>query len=164
MMSAPHERAGASDPVKRGERRVDGMDRDELREEMMAILAANRELSAEADEALVDSLLAKMASTAARRGRSAELRALYGRLVPVGPWTVAAIAGAQGAVMVVLGRYLLERVLAYSYYMDGYMRAWAVFGVLWLAEVLVTIAVLSILSPSHGDVRQRARHKRLSAG
>jgi len=121
------------------------VDRNELREELLAVLAANRELTGEQDEALVESFLARLEATQPHRPLI-RLREIYEQLVPLTFPTVLVIAAAQGVTLFTLGAYLLQR-LDFYYGADGFVQAWVVFGFMWLAEVLVTIAVLSILAP-----------------
>lgn len=140
------------------------MNRNELREELLAVLAASRELTGEEDGVLVESVLSKLEAEHVHRQWLAGWREIYEQLVPLKISTVLVVAAAQGVVIFALGEYLLRRVLDFYYYTDGYGQAWVVFGVMWLAVVLVTIATLSILVPQQKPAhRSRTVRRRLNS-
>lgn len=137
------------------------MDGNNLREELLAILAAHRELDSSADEELVASPLGHQVPQRARRP---DLGAAYDALIPIKPAAVTTIALGQGAVLLVLGQYVLRRQLDFYYSSPadwfGHVQAWPAFALLWLVEVIVTVAVLSILAARVED--KPARPRRIS--
>jgi hypothetical protein len=126
-------------------------DRNELREEILAVLAAHRELDGSADEELVAGLLERIGHQPMQRTRRDDLRAAYDALIPVKPSTVVTIAFAQGTVVLVLGEILLHRVFAFYYAEGGLIQSLATLGIIWIAEVIATVAVLAALIPRQED-------------
>jgi len=136
--------------------------RDELRSEVMALLAASQELPTDLREHLVEAFLSRL-ETERRSSRDTErLRALYRATVPVNPATMFGIALTHGVILFLMGHFMLDTVLGLPVYATGYMPAWVVLGVLWVMEVLVTVAVVSIVKRRDNPGRhQRARHTRM---
>jgi hypothetical protein len=133
------------------------MDRNDLREELLAVLAAHRELDGSADEQLVSGLLERIANQSPERARHVDVRAAYDALIPVKPSTVVAIAVAQGAVMLVLGEFLLHRFFEFYYASGGLVQSLTWLGFIWIAEVVATLAVISALVPRVEGNRQTRR-------
>jgi hypothetical protein len=137
-------------------------DRNDLREEILAVLAAHRELDGSADEELVAGLLERIDYQPVERSRRADLRAAYDALIPVKPSTVVTIAVAQGAVLLVLGEMMIRNAFN-DYYaaQGGLIPGLATLGILWIAEVIATVAVLAALVPR--DTSERVRQRRSPA-
>jgi len=134
------------------------LDRNDLREELLAVLAAHRELDGNADEELVSGLLERIAFQPRQPARYTDLRAAYDALIPVKPSTVAAIAAGQGAVMFVLGETLLHRLFVFYYPAGDFLPSVMTLGFIWVIEVIVTVAVLAALVPrEEGDRHARRR-------
>ena len=57
----------------------------------------------------------------------------------------------------VLGEYMIERILDLYSSASVFAPAWAMFGIIWLIEVIVTVAVLSVLTRR----RERAHGKEI---
>lgn len=138
------------------------MDPNDLREELLAVLAAHRELDGSADEELVAGLLEKVGHQSPRGTHYPDLRAAYDALVPLKLSTVAAIAVAQGAILLALGEYMISNVLD-LYYPDGSLDAWMVFALVWAVDVIATVAVLSVFTPREASDHSRRVRKRSSS-
>lgn len=120
---------------------------NELRQELLATLAAGRELHGDADEYLVDGLLARLEPGELAPRRREELRALYDAVIPVKPSTVARIAAVQGVVLFVLAEFAINRAWPYFFpNSDGYILLWEMFAVIWLVEVIVTVGTVAAVS------------------
>lgn len=123
------------------------MKQNELRQELLATLAAGRELPGDTDEYLIDGLLARLEPAAPTPHRLEELRALYDAVIPVKPSTVARIAVAQGVVLFVLAEYMIHRLWPYFFpNAGGYTLLWEMFAVIWLVEVVVTVGAVAAVS------------------
>lgn len=129
------------------------MDENDLREELLAVLAAHRELDGTVDEELIAGLLEKLAHRAPQRGFYWDVKGAYHEHIPVNPSTVAAIAAAQGLTLLVLGEYMFKQVLGFHPFTDGYAQAWLTFALIWVVEVIVTVAIIAFREPWRGGVR-----------
>lgn len=127
------------------ERSIIPMKQNELRQELLATLAAGRELPGDTDEYLVDGLLARLEPVEPAPHRLEELRALYDAVIPVKPSTVARIAAAQGVVLFVLAKLIIIdgfwSIILQNYGSSTLM--WETFAVIWLVEVIMTVAVVA---------------------
>jgi hypothetical protein len=136
--------------------------RDELHDELMAMLAASEELPAETREHLVEAFLLRMQREDPGARISETIRALYGAMVPVNLLTVLGIALAHGVVLFVMAHRILDSTIGMYPYQDTYMPAWIMFGVLWVLEVVVTLAAISAVTRQRNPSRKRqARHSRI---
>jgi hypothetical protein len=127
--------------------------REDLRDELMAMLAASEELPPDVREHVVDAFLAGL-----QAGRPA--RHTGDRLtIPVSAPVLLGVALGQGAIIFVSGHWMLDGVLEFPTYAQQYMPAWIVLGVLWLVEVLVTLVVISVLT-GRRELEGKTRGKR----
>jgi hypothetical protein len=120
--------------------------RDELRDELMALLAAGDELSGDTHEQLVECFLARIETEGLDARRPNRLQRLYDELVPVGLPAVAGIVVAHGLTLLIIGKWMLEGVMSLSPFDSVYWPAWTMLGVIWVVEVLITLATISLLT------------------
>lgn len=120
--------------------------RDRLRDELMAMLAAGEELPDDTREQLVESFLARIEAEGLDTRRESRLRAVYQEIVPVSLPGVAGIAVAHGLTLLVIGKWMLEGVMYLAPYDSAYWPAWTMVGIIWVVEVLVTLATISLLT------------------
>jgi hypothetical protein len=110
---------------------------------------------------LVEGFLARIEAEGLDSRRESRLRALYHELVPVSLPAVAGIAVVHGLTLLIIGKWMLEGVMYLSPYSSVYWPAWTMLGVIWVVEVLVTLATISLLTRrSDEGSESRARHRR----
>lgn len=119
---------------------------DELRDELMVMIAASKELPDDTYELLVEAFLTKLEAGKPVQDHPKRLAARYRDLDPMNVAIVAAIAAAQGLILWMFGEYTLHTVMDLPTNDSVYVPAWMTIGVLWVAEVILTTVVIAILA------------------
>jgi hypothetical protein len=136
------------------------LENEELREELQAMLAANRELGPSADTVLIDGLLRRLEPAHADADRFALVRQVYDAIVPLPPSGVVALGAVHASVLVAAG-LVLQHVISYYTQSVAFMGPmWGVLMFLWIAEMVVTLAVIGTVRPR--EVHARRSRTRLS--
>ncbi len=131
--------------------------REELRDELIAVLGAIRELSPDADPHLAEAFLRRIDAGARRRGKSRPERARRSYQGPMSLFSLAVIAAIEGGVMYFSDELLKGKLGVYPY-SDANTPMNTVFIGLWLVQVALT-AVLPRVLPS---ITPYSSHRRQS--
>jgi hypothetical protein len=125
------------------------LERTQLRDEMLAMLAANRELLPDADEYLVDAFLTQLDGKQGLRRPSKTLRcARVGFATRWSPFrlglpTIAAITAIEIVLMAIFGTFLIA-IMDLPRYSSYVTQVRTAVVVLWAAQVAVTIGILCL--------------------
>jgi hypothetical protein len=134
--------------------------RDELRNELLAMLAAGQELPDETHQHLVDAFLEGHDLAAAHPFRTL-MRSAWTATHAAGAPAMAALAVLQGLLLYLFGQEMLSGVLGMPPYAGGYMRVWLLLGVLWVMEIVVTVLTVAAITrrspPEHQPRAQRLK-------
>jgi hypothetical protein len=132
--------------------------RDELRDELSAILAAQRELPPDADEYLVDQLLAKLER---RESETASHISLFREhvnalisAIPLSMRQLTAVAFIEALAVAVFGYiviFLFGIDTNYDHWVFHAMPLWDSLAFLWLLQMVLTIALLSFFKLERPD-------------
>lgn len=119
---------------------------DKLRDELMVMIAASQELPDDTYEPLAEAFLAKLQAQAPAQRHFEQLGGFYRGLVPVNFTALVGIAAAQGLVLWALGDFMIHEVMNLSTYDSVYTPAWVMLGIVWISEVIITVAAISIFA------------------
>lgn len=120
--------------------------REELRDELIAVLGATRELSPDTDQHLAEAFLRRVDSGAGRRAKNRPERARRSYARPMSLSSLAVIAAIEGGVMY-FSDELIKGYLGVYPYSSANTPMNTVFIGLWLVQVALT-AVLPRVLPS----------------
>jgi hypothetical protein len=132
--------------------------RDELRDELLAILAAQRELPPDADAHLVDQLLTKLErhenEMASRISPFREHVNALVSAIPLSMRQLAAVAFIEAVAVAFFG-YIVIGLFGIDTNNDHWipraMPLWDALAFLWLLQMILTIAVLTFFKPGRPD-------------
>ena len=130
--------------------------REELRDELIAVLGATRELSPDADQHLAEAFLRRLDAGARRRPKSRPERARRSYERPMTLSSLALIAAIEGGVMYFADELMKGKLGVYPY-SDANTPMNTVFIGLWLIQVALTAVlprVLPSITPSSSHRRQ----------
>jgi hypothetical protein len=132
--------------------------RDDLRDELLAILAAQRELPPDADAHLVDQLLTKLERhESGMASRISPFREHVNALISAIPLSMRQFAGIAliEAVAVAFFGYIVIGLFGIDTNNDHWvaraMPLWDALAFLWLLQMVLTIAVLTVFKPERPD-------------